>query len=120
MMSDKKNHNTIYFLTTLSVYLGLVVVGASPQMIAIENFQNVQSTRFEISSRTNDVLADLEKTSNFERQDILPFTFFGVSNSYKTTWNAKTFPPQTIKPTKENLAENNQVFVITNFPRASI
>lgn len=35
-MSKSKNHNTIYFLTTLSVYLGLVIVGASPQVFAQE------------------------------------------------------------------------------------
>lgn len=33
-MSKKNNHNPIYFLTTLSVYLGLVLVGASPQVLA--------------------------------------------------------------------------------------
>jgi hypothetical protein len=29
-----KNHNSIIFLTTLSVYLGLVLVGATPQVLA--------------------------------------------------------------------------------------
>lgn len=29
-MSDRKNYNSIVFLTTLSVYLGLVLVGATP------------------------------------------------------------------------------------------
>ena len=33
-MSNSKNYNSILFLTTLSVYLGLVLVGASPQVLA--------------------------------------------------------------------------------------
>ncbi len=33
-MTSRKNHNSIVFLTTLSVYLGLVLVGAAPQILA--------------------------------------------------------------------------------------
>lgn len=33
-MTNRKNHNSIIFLTTLSVYLGLVLVGATPQISA--------------------------------------------------------------------------------------
>lgn len=33
-MSKSKSYNSILFLTTLSVYLGLVLVGASPQVLA--------------------------------------------------------------------------------------
>ena len=33
-MSNKNKHNSIVFLTTLSVYLGLVLVGATPQVLA--------------------------------------------------------------------------------------
>lgn len=33
-MSRNKNHNSILFLTTLGLYLGLVLVGASPQVLA--------------------------------------------------------------------------------------
>lgn len=31
---DRKNHNSIIFLTTIGVYLGLVLVGATPQALA--------------------------------------------------------------------------------------
>lgn len=120
-MSDKKNHNSIYFLTTLSVYLGLVIVGASPQILAqVENAQNIQSSRFERSSRTNDVLADLEKKSSFERQDVLPFTLFGGSASPPVTWKTEGFNAKAIAPADEIYAENDQVFVISNLPRASL
>ena len=33
-MSDRRNRNSIVFLTTLGVYLGLVLVGATPQVLA--------------------------------------------------------------------------------------
>ena len=33
-MSKSKSYNSVLFLTTLSVYLGLVLVGASPQILA--------------------------------------------------------------------------------------
>jgi hypothetical protein len=33
-MSNSKNYNSIVFLTTLSVYLGLVLVGATPSVLA--------------------------------------------------------------------------------------
>lgn len=33
-MSNRKNYNSIVFLTTLSVYLGLVLVGSSPSVLA--------------------------------------------------------------------------------------
>lgn len=33
-MSNGKNHNSVIFLTTLGVYLGLVLVGATPQVLA--------------------------------------------------------------------------------------
>jgi hypothetical protein len=120
-MSDKKNHNSIYFLTTLSVYLGLVIVGASPQILAqVENSRNIQTSRFELSSRTSDVLADLEKRSGFERQNVLPFTFFGGSASPQITWKTQAFGGQTVEPSRETFAENDQIFVISNLPRASL
>ncbi|MGI8670592.1 MAG: hypothetical protein ACR2J3_12235 [Aridibacter sp.] len=53
-MSKKNNHNPIYFLTTLSVYLGLVLVGASPQVLAQANFtEQTHSQSFQITTKTN-------------------------------------------------------------------
>lgn len=45
-MSGKNKNNSIIFLTTLSVYLGLVLVGATPSVLAqVENSQR----KFEVS-----------------------------------------------------------------------
>lgn len=46
-MSDRKNYNSIVFLTTLSVYLGLVLVGsANPSVLAQDSFnKNLQIKR---------------------------------------------------------------------------
>ena len=43
-MSNQKNYNSIFFLTTLSVYLGLVLVGGSAPILA----QAALTQRFEI------------------------------------------------------------------------
>ena len=43
-MSNQKNYNSIFFLTTLSVYLGLVLVGATPPVLA----QAALTQRFEV------------------------------------------------------------------------
>ncbi len=46
-MSKTKSYNQIIFLTTLSVYLGLVLVGASPQVLA----QAALTSKFEIKDQ---------------------------------------------------------------------
>ena len=57
-MSNSKNYNSILFLTTLSVYLGLVLVGASPQVLAQQiTFVN----KFEIQNEI-EFEDDLDKT----------------------------------------------------------
>ncbi len=61
-MSNSKNYNSIVFLTTLSVYLGLVLVsGATPSIFA----QAALTQRFEIQNEieTDD---DLDKNSDDE------------------------------------------------------
>jgi hypothetical protein len=46
-MSKTKSYNQIIFITTLSVYLGLVLVGASPQVLA----QAAITNRFELKDQ---------------------------------------------------------------------
>lgn len=120
-MSNQKNHNTIYFLTTLSVYLGLVIVGASPHIIAqAEVAQNSQLQRFEFNSETNSILADLENRSHFDHQDILPFVLFGTFETAPSVRTSESFDRIISLPVREDFSENDQVFVISNLPRASI
>ncbi len=49
-MNKKANHNSIIFLTTLSVYLGLVLVGGTAPVLAQENFKGC----FELQSKQNE------------------------------------------------------------------
>jgi hypothetical protein len=50
-LNNRKNQNSILFLTTLGVYLGLVLVGATPQVLA-----HAATTRtFDISEESGQV-----------------------------------------------------------------
>ena len=120
-MIKNKNHNSIYFLTTLSVYLGLVFVGATPQALAYaQTTKNAQPHSFEINAKTSVKISKLKYEADFEYKDLHPFQvsrfstkdqFYGVSTTEInrfTDLHAQIF------------AENNQVTVISNLPRASI
>lgn len=48
-MSNGKNHNSVIFLTTLGVYLGLVLVGATPQVLA----QAVTTKQFNVKNEVD-------------------------------------------------------------------
>ncbi len=120
-MIKNKNHNSFYFLTTLSVYLGLVIVGASPQVLAqAKPLNNSHAPSFEIHVKSNSVISELKFKADFERQDVSPFSVFnGLGKSSFMLIAANT------GESYQNLysqisAENNQVFVITNLPRASL
>lgn len=67
-MTNIKKHNSILFLTTLSVYLGLVLVGASPQVLAqaalTRNFDIKTEIEFEDDLDKNPDEKALEKYSD--------------------------------------------------------
>ena len=120
-MSDKRNHNTIYFLTTLSVYLGLVFVGASPQVLAqAQASQNSQSSSFEFSTRAENIFADLETTPVLDHHDILPFDLSGRTYTNRTVWKVQNISQTQVNLTEEHFSPNDQIFVILRLPRASI
>ena len=65
-MSNRKNQNSILFLTTLGVYLGLLVVGGTaPQVLA----HSATTRNFEISDET-EVRDDLDKKPDDERSPV--------------------------------------------------
>jgi hypothetical protein len=64
-MSKTKSYNQIIFLTTLSVYLGLVLVGASPQVLA----QAALTSKFEIKDQI-EKKDDLDKKPDDELKTI--------------------------------------------------
>jgi hypothetical protein len=64
-MSKTKSYNQIIFLTTLSVYLGLVLVGASPQVLA----QAALTSKFEIKDQI-EKKDDLDKKPDDELKKV--------------------------------------------------
>ena len=65
-MTKSKNHNSIIFLTTLGVYLGLVLAGgASPQVFA----HSALTRHFEIQDEI-EVKDDLDKKPDDDRSDL--------------------------------------------------
>ena len=70
-MSRKNKHNSIIFLTTLSVYLGLVLVGGTPPVLAhaalTRNFdiQNEIEFKDDLDKKPDDLTKDVEIISNF-------------------------------------------------------
>ncbi|MEZ5346524.1 MAG: hypothetical protein R2681_13320 [Pyrinomonadaceae bacterium] len=120
-MNKNKNHNTIYFLTTLSVYLGLVFVGASPQALAQTTLaKNSHSQTFKINAQTESALTKLQFKRAFEHKHLLPFA--AVNASKRSVYAG--IPAAALDRFSTQYAEfrsdNDQIFSISNLPRASI
>jgi len=118
---ENKNHNRIHFFTTLSVYIGLVIVGASPQVLAdSKTTYNSHAPSFEIHAKRNSVISKFTFKSEFKSQNISPFSVF-------TALSKDSFKSEILQTADHfsNLyaqvsAENDQVSVVTNFPRAAL
>ncbi|NNF00525.1 MAG: hypothetical protein HKN25_16020 [Pyrinomonadaceae bacterium] len=120
-MSKTRNHNTVYFLTTLSVYLGLVLVGASPQVLAQTAKQkNSQTQRFEIRTNSSSVISKLKFKSKYKTQEVLPFSNSGIAP--RSLERSNTVPVNRNSQIREDIDffENNQVLTNSNLPRASL
>ena len=63
-MTSGKNYNSIVFLTTLSVYLGLVLVGGTPPVLA----HAAMTRHFDIQNEI-EVKDDLDKKPDDEKID---------------------------------------------------
>lgn len=75
MSGKNKNYNSIIFFTTLSVYLGLVLVGGSPQALAYaattRNFDIQREIEFkdDLDNKPDESCADLKsKTAELDNQ----------------------------------------------------
>ena len=120
-MTKAKNHNTVYFLTTLSVYLGLVLVGSSPQVFAqADTTKNSQTQRFEIRTNSSSVISKLKFKSKYETEDILPFSYSGSSPRFLDRTPAFVGKRNSQVRSDIDVFENSQVFTVSNFPRASL
>ncbi len=65
-MSDRKNYNSIVFLTTLSVYLGLVLVGSTPVLA-----QAALTRNFDIK---NEIVVEDDLDKNPDDKEKIDFT----------------------------------------------
>ena len=143
-MAKSKNHNSIIFLTTLGVYLGLVLAGgASPQVFAytaltrnfdiqdeIEVKDDLDKKPEPAAEKSNDnsdakvatVVSDSVKTflSQFERTQ--PISAFGPSPNFVFS-GEQFFDGRVVTAINSNAHSDfrkNQILVITRLPRASI
>lgn len=79
-MSKNKSYNSILFLTTLSVYLGLVLVGASPSVLAQ---QAALTSKFEIQKEVefeNDLDKNPEEDESIDHYFLIRFD--GAVNNF--------------------------------------
>lgn len=79
-MSKNKSYNSILFLTTLSVYLGLVLVGASPSVLAQ---QAALTSKFEIQNEIefeNDLDNNPEEDESVDHYFLIRFD--GAVNNF--------------------------------------
>ena len=114
------NNNTVYILSTLSVYIGLVLVGGSPHIIAStaeapENFQT-QSIR----KNSQNVVSKTKFKSNFKSNTVLPFAGFGNSPILENKKSVFLVNQNSSIRLNIDFFENNQAFTISKLPRAHL
>jgi len=137
-LNKRKNQNSILVLATLGVYLGLVLVGATPQVLA----QAAMTRQFNVKDEV-EVKDDLDKKPDTsitdDKSEALPKSDKLVSNSLDkflskyspSVYSARTVRPLTVyRELTPNLKEHNQfsehhpflmtLVAVTNLPRAGL
>jgi hypothetical protein len=95
-MSNSKNYNSIVFLTTLSVYLGLVLVGATPPVLA----QAALTQRFEIQH-------EIETEDDLDKKPDKDKLFFNYSSGFENLYNLSR---EFYEKNKDKLRDNKYEF----------
>lgn len=117
----QKRQNRFYLLTTLSIYVGLVLVGGAPEILAGSKLaQNLHSPSFELSTRSEIVSSKLKLRKKVETHKIVPHSFPGAS---VFELPGRSFRIAFIEQTKLALSIrflNKQVLTTSLLPRASI
>lgn len=120
-MKRKTTKNTVYLLTTVSVYLGLVLVGASPHVIArAKAGSDVQNRVLEFTSRQGDTLSGLKLTRSLDDRNGVSLPFSGSFNTFDQTDAGIISLQQTAGRSTVFSYHNDQVFTVSLLPRASI
>ncbi len=114
-MSNSKNYNSIVFFTTLSVYLGLVLVGGTPPVLAFaaltRNFdiQNEIEVKDDLDKKPDDEIEkireidiaqaliifaeDLQKLQSIGKYNPLDENVFSKQNTYSVGRSSIQNPP---------------------------
>ncbi len=113
--------NPVCIATTISVYLGLVLVGASPQVLAQTGFSGENHSRIlQFASKTNTVLSKLkfrqERDDDKEVFSVLPGS---APAAVVRSRGFGTFIPY-VRPRYIQHVTNDQIFTVLTLPRASI
>jgi hypothetical protein len=111
-MSNNKRYNQLLFLTTLSVYMGLVLVGSPPQVLAETSAPHVkfELNKTKFSARAAFDASALEKAPHFSE----------LFNDSQQPVNCYTGAQKYTFPNTAMDAENDQNFVVARLPRGSL
>ena len=120
-MKTSKHQNPIRLVTTISVYLGLVLVGASPQVIAQANLSgDAQSRIFELSSRSGSVFSKFKLRQEIDQNEVISFPVSSPTGILPAKWSRVPGIRTAEAPKGHVEHTNDQIFVVSMLARASI
>ena len=141
-MSKPTNKNSILVLATLGVYFGLVLVGATPQVLAQAAMTREFSVKDEIEVKDDlDTKPDLQDEtaaatsedhdkniarsverflSRFHPSTVNPTLFEAPASSFDFAAHRLSSAPQTLPTVTSTFLTVNSILTITNFPRADL
>jgi len=115
-MSKQTRYNRILFLTTLSVYMGLVLAGSPPQVLAqVLAETSAPHIKFELNKAKFAVQTSFERVS-LEKAPHFSEYFGSYRRPVKLYFDSQKY---TFQNTAAR-AENDQNFVVTRLPRAGL
>ena len=120
-MSKQGRQNPVYIATTISVYLGLVLVGATPQVFANSGFPGEgQSRIFEFASKTGSVLSKLKLRQETDADVSADFPVSGSAPSFVIRRPAVASIRLAAVELDAQLDRNEKILTVSVLPRASI
>lgn len=120
-MSKQGRQNPVYIATTISVYLGLVLVGATPQVFASSGFPGEgQSRIFEFASKTNNVLSKLKLRQETDADVLADFPVCGSAPLFVIRRPAAASIRIAAVELDPETDSNEKVLTVSVLPRASI
>ncbi|NNE65219.1 MAG: hypothetical protein HKN33_01530 [Pyrinomonadaceae bacterium] len=120
-MAHSKSHNRIYLLTTISIYVGLVLVGGAPEVLAGSKLaESIQNPAFEFTTRSETISSKLKLRKRVESDQIIPHAFPGSAVfELPGRSNGLVFVEQSIIA-REIKFSNDQIFTTNQMPRPGL